>query len=416
MLEDQPDRLLLDLRGIPHRCAHDSILSKFGVSGNPGAVQDWVRATGSEMSQPTARLDLMNTLEDVLRSSLGRYKALLIILVVLDHSDILRMAAPDLFGPLTFHVLGFFLLPLLIDRAYLSGAFIADRFVRYYVPFLAVLALSSALYWAFIRGQGNALQAASSLLLAAVLGSAPFVKSASGFLALWFLPALLGMAVVSAAFRMATPRSRLGLASFFLFTHLVMVAANAPWYRWIPLGLAIVANTFVLALFAWRVARSTWCYRFRWIFPLVFLVSYGLLVRGGTRLEIADLTLADVRSIRTLLLQDAVGVTGVVGVIIMAGLIRPWRWVEAIGEHSLWIYLIHPFLYIALARIGAFDGLGTLSRVELVAIGIFVAGAVISVAFVGSLSIQRSPALKSWISPRYWRDWAPVTLRRGAPL
>jgi hypothetical protein len=39
LLEYQPDGAFLDFRGIPFRCAHDSILSKFGVSENPGAVQ-----------------------------------------------------------------------------------------------------------------------------------------------------------------------------------------------------------------------------------------------------------------------------------------------------------------------------------------------------------------------------------------
>mgnify|MGYP000747770487 CR=1 FL=1 len=34
-----PDRPLADLLGIPACACHDSILSNYGVSGNPGAVQ-----------------------------------------------------------------------------------------------------------------------------------------------------------------------------------------------------------------------------------------------------------------------------------------------------------------------------------------------------------------------------------------
>ena len=39
VLDNQPHRAFLYLSGIPLRRAHDSIPSKFGVSGNPGAVQ-----------------------------------------------------------------------------------------------------------------------------------------------------------------------------------------------------------------------------------------------------------------------------------------------------------------------------------------------------------------------------------------
>jgi hypothetical protein len=44
MLEDQPDRAFPHFLGIPLRCTHGSILSRNGVSGNPGAVHFRVRA------------------------------------------------------------------------------------------------------------------------------------------------------------------------------------------------------------------------------------------------------------------------------------------------------------------------------------------------------------------------------------
>jgi hypothetical protein len=39
LLQDQPDRPLPDFRGILRPSIHDSILSRIGVSGKPGAVQ-----------------------------------------------------------------------------------------------------------------------------------------------------------------------------------------------------------------------------------------------------------------------------------------------------------------------------------------------------------------------------------------
>jgi hypothetical protein len=38
VLQDHPHRSVPDLRGEPARSCHDSILSRNGASGNPGAV------------------------------------------------------------------------------------------------------------------------------------------------------------------------------------------------------------------------------------------------------------------------------------------------------------------------------------------------------------------------------------------
>jgi hypothetical protein len=63
MIEDHPDGPLPKLRGISRFPAHDSILSRFGVSGKAGAIQSTVKnelyvSVGLQCDHHPAALDL----------------------------------------------------------------------------------------------------------------------------------------------------------------------------------------------------------------------------------------------------------------------------------------------------------------------------------------------------------------------
>jgi hypothetical protein len=57
VLEDQPHRPLADLLGKPRSACHDSILSRNGVSGKPGAVHRLIEVEGTSQPRYAALLD-----------------------------------------------------------------------------------------------------------------------------------------------------------------------------------------------------------------------------------------------------------------------------------------------------------------------------------------------------------------------
>ncbi len=54
----------------------------------------------------------------------------LILVVVMDHNDVAHAMFPATFRPLTFHVLGFLLLPFLIRQPPFSWAFVFEPWRR----------------------------------------------------------------------------------------------------------------------------------------------------------------------------------------------------------------------------------------------------------------------------------------------
>src|SRR6478672_8405589 len=87
------------------------------------------------------------TFREMLTRSVDPFKALLILVVVIDHNDVAHALFPATFRPLTFHVLGFLLLPFLVRQPRLSWMFVLDRFARYWVPYLSIMTVSSLLFW-----------------------------------------------------------------------------------------------------------------------------------------------------------------------------------------------------------------------------------------------------------------------------
>ena len=68
------------------------------------------------------------------QGGIDNFKGLLIIIVVMDHNDLMRALAPDLFKPLTFHVLGILALSFILPLKAASLQFFRDRLIRYFSP------------------------------------------------------------------------------------------------------------------------------------------------------------------------------------------------------------------------------------------------------------------------------------------
>lgn len=353
--------------------------------------------------------DANKTLKDVLYGCIDPFKGLLILVVVMDHNDVAHAMFPATFRPLTFHVLGFLLLPFLIGHSRVSKPFILDRLARYSVPQFWILTVSALLLLALHHHSESFARVAQDYLLGLAIGSAPLVKRSSGFLAYWFLPTIFGIVVVLAAYRTVSDRARRVMIGLFVAAHCVLVASYFQAYQWVPFGLAIVANVFVLGLLLAAIVESKAAFALRWLFPIVFVLSYASLVYTNAWLEIAVLEMAPVTRLTTFILQDVAGLSGVLSVLLFADRLKASRAIASIGSLSLMIYLIHPLVYAAWDRAFGIWGWHPGSPGMAAVYGILSYGVALSIAWIAAGLIARSRGLREWITPRGWTGWPPLT-------
>src|SRR6185437_7754319 len=172
------------------------------------------------------------TLAEKLQLGIDPLKGMLILIIVLDHSDEAHAFLPGTFRPLTFHVLGFLLLPFLVRGTSLSVGFLRDRLTRYWVPYAFTITLAAILFSLLHRRSDGAARIAFDYVAALLVGSAPLVKQSSGFVAYWFLPTLFGLVVVLGLYRRLSTLWRGVLVALFLVCHAFLNETSFPQYRW----------------------------------------------------------------------------------------------------------------------------------------------------------------------------------------
>jgi fucose 4-O-acetylase-like acetyltransferase len=247
--------------------------------------------------------------------------------------------------------------------------------------------------------------------LAAIIGNAPFVKSASGFLMLWFLPCLFGLSCLLAAFDSLVSRRMKSFAvGLAIAAHLVVPFLPPAPMLWLPFGLAIAMDVFLLGL-VWRQLLKCRLPR-HWgsMAAAIFVASYGALVSAPVHLEVATLELVGIGRPWLLFLQDISGMAGVLTVVWLVGLSGKLHWLEPIGRNSLLVYLIHPVAYILLGRLWPATPGDDLAPSVLFAYGCLTICLAIGLAYALSVVVSRSPFLSAWIVPRSWNQWPPARM------
>lgn len=346
---------------------------------------------------------------DLLQNSLDALKGLLIIIVVMDHNDLLRLLAPDVFRPLTFHVLGFLVLPFLLPAKPIEPHFFRDRLIRYLVPFWWVLTFAAALYAVAFRNDNELGSIVIDWLAAAAIGSAPLVKTASGFYYLWFLPCLAGLVMLLTLFQSLDLRWRYISGTVMVLCHASITAFPAVFLTYVPFGLLIVVWVFPLGLLLRWVVTNTTALRLRYLILAVFLGSYSYLMAIRLNLEIMVLDLRSASEPLLFLLQDVNAVSGVLVAIWLATKLNKLGILNLCGKHSLMIYLLHPLIFFLGYKLAGGSNLH-LKSYALMAAGVGSVVLTISIALALAIAIARIPIARVWLTPKDWKSWGPVRL------
>jgi len=315
---------------------------------------------------------------------------------MLDHNDIIRnVAAVDAwFQPMTFHVTGFLLLPFLQPFKGLSYATARDHAIRYLTPFLfAVLVYSLAFH--ILVAPREPLQAIARELGTALFFANPTsLHTATGFIVLWFLPALLSLVLLMGVMKSATKSSRIAIIVVATAVHLT-VGGFAPWFKQaVPQGLLIALYILPLGLILragipWFTDRSH--------AKKIAVGSIAILILCWSfehhyGIEVATLDLPTFRTPLTVSATDASDLCFFLAAFICAPLLGRLPAVKLLGRHSLVIYLVHPLLYkpilAALLRVCTLQTLG-----QPYGALFYWSGAALSVILVASASLALAVAL-----------------------
>ena len=346
-----------------------------------------------------------------------RVKGILIVLVAVDHNDWFRQLAPRMFDPLTFHVLGFFLLAFSFGAKPWCGRFVADRLVRYLVPFWWALAAASLAFGLVFRGGSSLVGGVIHFLLAALVGGADLVKASSGLLMLWFLPCLFGLTCLLAFYdSLVTRRARhvaLGLA---LGAHVLLPVLVLPWMQWLPFGLVVAADVFVLGLI-WRQLLQRRLPGYVGPMALVVcIVCYGVLVQAKTHIEIGTLEIRAMGNPWILLLHDVTAFSAMVTMIWVAEHVAVTRWLDGVGKNSLLVYLMHPIFYVILTKLWVSPAQADLTNLVLGLHACATTAIAVSLAYGVSRMVSSAPVLSAWITPKTWQQWPPAWRMRNEKM
>ena len=346
---------------------------------------------------------------DSFSGSVNALKGLLIIIVAMDHNDLLRAFAPGLFRPLTFHVLGFLLLPFLVPLKPPTVQFIRDRLIRYFVPFWWVLTFATVIYSVVYRGDEGFATPFVDWLAASVVGSAPLVKVSSGFYYLWFLPSLAGLVIFLAVYQSLSRRWQTVFVVLSVAAHLAISVFPEGALRYLPLGPLIVLWVFPLGLLFRRIMKSAIIFHLRYLVFLAFVASYWYLVLHQQNIEIMTLDLLSITEPLMFSMQDINAVFGVLTAMWIASKLNGSRLLNACGHYSLMVYLLHPLVFFLGMKLSGAAGWGIQSY-ALLAAGVISVALTILVSLVLAIGIARMPFIRSWVMPKGWDDWAPVRL------
>lgn len=340
-----------------------------------------------------------------------RVKGILMVIVAADHNDWFRQLVPQWFDPLTFHVLGFFLLAFSFGSKPWGVPFIADRLARYMVPFWWALAAASLVFGLVFRAGGSLADGVINFLLAALIGNATLVKASSGLLMLWFLPCLFGLTCLLAFYDSLVSRRvrhvALGLA---VAAHVLLPLLARPWLLWLPFGLVVAADVFVLGLLWRQLLPRRWPGYGGPVALMVCMACYGALVVAQAHIEIGTLGVNELRQPGLLLLHDVTALAAMVAMIWVAEHVRATRWLEGIGKNSLLVYLFHPIFYVLLLKLWVSPFQAGLTGPMLLLHACATTAIAVSLAYGMARVVSGSVILSLWITPKSWAQWPPARL------
>jgi fucose 4-O-acetylase-like acetyltransferase len=348
-------------------------------------------------------------------------RGILILIVIFDHNDIIRdvRSVNVWFLPMTVHVAGFLLLPFLARSKLLTFSMARDHAIRYLVPFFWALLLYSIAFKIYTQTQTHLGEWFQELLWAFVFADIESLSRSTGFIVLWFLPALLSVVLLIGMFNSGPRYLRATILVAALLVHLAIGATSESFKSAFPQGVLIALYIFPLGLAArhampWLSTpiRKYWVA----VIALALLMASWTFERG-VEVEVATLvvpTLIQPLRVIATIISD---LSFLVMLIIASPMLARIPGVSLLGRHSLVVYLTHPLVYkVIFAELVPYHELSMLNSMQgaIEYWGVAAASVLIvtTISVTAALGIRRLPRVNTLLFPANFQTWLPVVISR----
>ncbi|MGE5611472.1 MAG: acyltransferase family protein [Bacillota bacterium] len=336
-------------------------------------------------------------------------KGFLIVAIVAGHNTLLTGNIRNLFDVLySFHVYGFLLLPFLFAAKPLSGRSIADRAVRYLVPYAVFYMAASVLYLVMYR-RADAISAWGWDVVAGLAVASPtMLQKASGFQLFWFLPTLFSLTLFWSVYSGLNTRARVAVFAVLCLLQPAVVAVA--WARYVPFGMAIVVHVAPMGMVAawlWTRYLSRRPGTVAVVFGAAFVMMVTVMLWLGGSVDIYGK-----KSPGVLLVHQTTAMVAFLAILGLGPVFGKTGILVALGKASMLIYLMHSMVYQACLQVSGKVGLMQRFAGSGVMLGLVFLVVSLLVCMGVKYLIDAIPVLRRTICPRGVEEWT-VTARLG---
>lgn len=329
-------------------------------------------------------------------------RGLLIILIVIGHNRLFHDSLYVLYVPLyTFHVSAFLFLPFLHKPKGFTSGNVLDTITRYLVPYMIAVTFYGVIYVIVARETGLR-DWLKDYIAAITIGNAYFVKEATGFEMLWFLPAFTALVLAHMLISSIAPGKRRLILAASVAGHCIIGLVNYEMLKWVPASAYIVIYVFPLALVFgaignWAVANPL---RAGVLSGAIFVVLSIIQHQEKWRLTMSEFTVYNVKNPMALITTDVSMVCGSIFVLALGSGLRRSAALALIGRYSMQIYLIHGIVGYAFVMITRRYLGDILSATEMMVVTIMLTIGVSTVA----ASLLSNSMIGKYCFPRHFAD------------
>lgn len=302
-------------------------------------------------------------------------KGFLTILIVIGHNHIVAPKNSPLMAYLyTFHVVCFFILPWLYDnKKELTTKNIGNIIYRNWIPYIIFFVFSLGVF-TVLEGKHPDM---SGLLSAFIIGSQKLLKENVGVLFLWFLPTFCTFSILK-----TTSDNNKWIKYLFIILSLMtffLSWVEAEWMRnHLPFGIFTATKFFVYGILTTSLLQ--WREWTKYIGAATFIVLSYLYFHNHIGYGIMLMP-----------------ITGFMFILSILPILK-MKWLRAIGNYSLPIYLTHVFIYNALELVIPHTKIWGLISLILT----------IGIAYLVSVTIYKMERVRKLIFPRNFNEWKGV--------
>ena len=343
------------------------------------------------------------------RDYIDSVKGVLILLIVVGHSQLGYETSFLKRFLYIFHVYCFLLLPFMFSEKKLSVQSIRNAFFRYLVPFFTIVFIYSLLYL-FIEPVDFP-QWCFKYLRGVLTGNGNYLNYASGFLFFWFLPVLFSLNLIRMIYHSVSAKIGIIFISVFIALHLILPAMSWESKRFYPyFGTHIASYVFPVGLlygYICKIISFEMCRKLRFIWIGVFVLIMIILFKNNCTPNLSNFACPTYRNPFMVALYGLIPIFAMLGLLGFSCDLCRISFIPAMGRYSFQVYIFGQVIVASIVMIQNRVGVDGWLSVGLISV---FAGVVIPILF-SKMVLEKYELIRKILFPRSYADWRSMFAR-----